>query len=87
MSICKTALRTAAARPLYLFIYTVLISLMGVFIAKSIDVPAQGNVSYGRCEACVAVVDRDGSALSREFASYALGLVMFARYAAQLDAA
>ena len=36
MSTFKTALRMALAHPLYLLIYTVFISLMGVFIAASV---------------------------------------------------
>ncbi len=37
MSTFKTALRMALAHPLYLLIYTVFISLMGVFIAASVS--------------------------------------------------
>lgn len=37
MSTFKTALRMALAHPLYLLIYTVFISLLGVFIAASVS--------------------------------------------------
>ena len=37
MSTFKTALRMALAHPFYLLIYTVFISLMGVFIAASVS--------------------------------------------------
>ena len=37
MSTFKTALRMALAHPFYLLIYTVFISLMGVFIAATVD--------------------------------------------------
>ena len=43
MSTFKTALRMALAHPLYLLIYTVFISLMGVFIAASVS----WNSSHG----------------------------------------
>ncbi len=78
MSTFKAALRVAAAHPLYIVIYTVFVSLMGVFVALSVasgspdgpaDVPAQGS-AYEPYGAKVAVVDRDGSALSRALGDY-----------------
>lgn len=78
MSTFKTALRVAAAHPLYIVIYTVFVSLMGVFVALSVasgspdgpaDAPAQGS-AYEPYGAKVAVVDRDGSALSRALGDY-----------------
>ncbi len=72
MSTFKAALRVAAAHPLYIIIYTVVVSLMGAFIAQMVGaVPgtSAGEV-YEPYAASVAVVDRDGSALSRSFARY-----------------
>ena len=78
MSTFKAALRVAAAHPLYIVIYTVFVSLMGVFVALSVasgspdgpaDAPAQGS-AYEPYGAKVAVVDRDGSALSRALGDY-----------------
>ena len=65
MSTFKTALRIALAHPLYLLIYTVFISLMGVFIAASVSWNSSQLTEYKPYDANVIVVDRDGSDLSR----------------------
>ena len=65
MSTFKTALRMALAHPLYLLIYTVFISLMGVFIAASVSWSSSQLTDYEPYDANVIVVDRDDSALSR----------------------
>ena len=67
MSTFKAVLRVAAAHPLYLLIYTVLISCMGVFVARSAyDTTPQASAdSYEPYSADIAVIDRDGSALSK----------------------
>lgn len=65
MSTFKTALRMALAHPLYLLIYTVFISLMGVFIAASVSWNSSQLTEYKPYDANVIVVDRDGSDLSR----------------------
>ena len=64
MSTFKTALRMALAHPLYLLIYTVFISLMGVFIAASVSWNSSQLTEYKPYDANVIVVDRDGSDLS-----------------------
>lgn len=72
MSTFKAVLRVAAAHPLYLLIYTVLISCMGVFVARaSNDTATQaGADTYEPWSADIAVIDRDGSALSKAFAEH-----------------
>ena len=65
MSTFKTALRMALAHPFYLLIYTVFISLMGVFIAASVSWNSSQFTEYKPYDANVIVVDRDDSDLSR----------------------
>ena len=65
MSTFKTALRMALAHPFYLLIYTVFISLMGVFIAASVSWNSSQLTEYKSYDANVIVVDRDDSDLSR----------------------
>ena len=65
MSTFKTALRMALAHPLYLLIYTVFISFMGVFIAASVSWNSSQLTEYKPYDANVIVVDRDDSDLSR----------------------
>lgn len=64
MSTFKTALRMALAHPFYLLIYTVFISLMGVFIAASVSWNSSQLTEYEPYDANVIVVDRDDSDLS-----------------------
>lgn len=73
MSTFKAALRVAAAHPFYIVIYTVVVSLMGAFIALMVadgGTPAAAEASYQPYAARVAMVDRDGSELSRALARY-----------------
>ncbi len=65
MSTFKTALRMALAHPFYLLIYTVFISLMGVFIAASVSWNSSQLTEYEPYDTNVIVVDRDNSDLSR----------------------
>ena len=73
MSTFKTALRMALAHPFYLLIYTVFISLMGVFIAASVSWNSSQLTEYKPYDANVIVVDRDDSDLSRALTKH-LGL-------------
>lgn len=65
MSTFKTALRMALAHPFYLLIYTVFISLMGVFIAASVSWNSSQLTEYKPYDTNVIVIDRDDSDLSR----------------------
>ena len=59
MSTFKTALRMALAHPFYLLIYTVFISLMGVFIAASVSWNSSQLTEYKPYDTNVIVVERD----------------------------
>ena len=61
MSTFKTALRMALAHPFYLLIYTVFISLMGVFIAASVSWNSSQLTEYKPYDTNVIVVDRDAA--------------------------
>ena len=65
MSTFKTALRMALAHPFYLLIYTVFISLMGVFIAASVSWNSSQLTEYKPYDTNVIVIDREDSDLSR----------------------
>lgn len=70
MSICKVALSIATRHPIYLGVYVVFLSLMGVFLAIG-SVPAEeGETTYAAERARIAVIDRDASDLSRALAAY-----------------
>ena len=71
MSTFRTALRVVAAHPIYLALYVVMLSLMGVLVLGDIDAAASADAgSYEAYPARVAVVDRDGSALSGALAAW-----------------
>lgn len=72
MSTFRTALRVVAAHPIYLALYVVMLSLMGVLVLGDIDAAASADAgSYETYPARAAVVDRDGSALSGALAAWA----------------
>lgn len=74
MSTFRAALRVAAAHPLYVVIYTVFVSLMGAFIALSMGASdAATATAYEPYPAAVAIVDRDGSDVSRAFVDHMAG--------------
>lgn len=71
MSTFRTALRVVAGHPIYLVLYVVFLSLMGVFVVGDMGVATSGEKGgYAAYEARVAVVDRDGSALSDALAAW-----------------
>ena len=63
------ALRILWAHRIYLLIYLVVMSLMGVFVASQ-SIPPTTDGSMPEAPAAVAVIDRDGSAVSRGLAAY-----------------
>lgn len=72
MSTFRTALRVVAGHPIYLAIYVVFLSLMGVFVVGDMGTATAGEKDgYAAYEARVAVVDRDGTALSGALAAWA----------------
>lgn len=70
MSTFRSALRVAWRHPVYLVSYLAILSLMGVLVANQV---AAAPSSYEPVRASVAVVDEDGSDLSRALASWAGG--------------
>ena len=82
MSTFKTALRMALAHPLYLLIYTVFISLMGVFIAASVSWNSSQLTEYKPYDANVIVVDRDDSDLSRALTKHLVRALSWSRASA-----
>ena len=71
MSTFRAALRVALAHPLYLVVYTVFVSLMGAFIALSMGTSTpDAATTYEPYPATVAIVDRDGSDVSRAFVDH-----------------
>lgn len=70
MSTFRSALRVAWRHPVYLISYLAILSLMGVLVANQV---AAAPSSYEPVRASVAVVDEDGSDLSRALASWAGG--------------
>ena len=74
MSTFRSALRVAWRHPVYLVSYLAIVSLMGVLVGRLVaDQAAAVPSSYEPVRASVAVVDEDGSDLSRSFASWAGG--------------
>ena len=74
MSTFRSALRVAWRHPVYLVSYLAIVSLMGVLVGRLVaDQAAAAPSSYEPVRASVAVVDEDGSDLSRAFASWAGG--------------
>lgn len=74
MSTFRSALRVAWRHPVYLVSYLAILSLMGVLVGRLVaDQAAAAPSSYEPVRASVAVVDEDGSNLSRALASWAGG--------------
>ena len=74
MSTFRSALRVAWRHPVYLVSYLAIVSLIGVLVGRLVaDQAAAAPSSYEPVRASVAVVDEDGSDLSRAFASWAGG--------------
>lgn len=74
MSTFRSALRVAWRHPVYLVSYLAIVSLMGVLVGRLVaDQAVAVPSSYEPVRASVAVVDEDGSDLSRAFASWAGG--------------
>ncbi len=72
MSTFRSALRVAWRHPVYLVSYLAILSLMGVLVGRLVaDQAAAAPSSYEPVRASVAVVDEDGSDLSRALASWA----------------
>lgn len=74
MSTFRSALRVAWRHPVYLVSYLAMLSLMSVLVGRLVaDQAAAAPSSYEPVRASVAVVDEDGSDLSRALVSWAGG--------------
>ena len=74
MSTFRSALRVAWRHPVYLVSYLAILSLMSVLVGRLVaDQAAAAPSSYEPVRASVAVVDEDGSDLSRALAYWAGG--------------
>ena len=70
MQVFKAALKTFFRHPIYLIIYVVWLSFMGLFMGMSVnDVPSEEYLERPN----VAVIDRDGGELSKGLTSFVLG--------------
>lgn len=69
MQVFKAALRIVSNHPVYLLVYVGFLSLMGVFIAGSINIGGNEG-EYLASKTPFAVIDRDGSDLSRGLVSF-----------------
>lgn len=70
MSTCKAALRVVLQHPVYVVIYLVFLSFMGVFVVQSMIGDESESSEFVGFEATVAVVDRDGSIISRALSDH-----------------
>lgn len=70
MQVFKVAVRTVLRHPLYLLVYAVGLSLMGVLMASSLSFGEGEDGQFNAFQTKFSVIDRDGSDLSRGLASY-----------------
>lgn len=71
MSAFRTALRIVTRHPVYLVIYVVFLSMMGVLVVGQVRAQfPEGATAYEPYRARVCVADRDGSTLSSALASW-----------------
>lgn len=68
MTTFRTSMRIAAGHRLYILIYLLVLSQIGLLTGLAMG--SQGNAALSDERANVAVIDRDGSVLSRGIASY-----------------
>lgn len=70
MRVFRASLAVAFGHPVYLAIYVVFLSLLGVLLSCGVDYVDEAALGFERERACVAVVDRDGTELSRALGRY-----------------
>ena len=71
MNIVKNALRIAARHPIYLTAYLAILTVMGVLLGQLVASDSASSDGYEPARANVAVIDRDGSQVSRAFKAWA----------------
>lgn len=74
MRICKSVFGIALAHPIYLGVYVVFLSLLGIFLTGGSTYVDTAGTTYVAEPANLAVVDRDGSALSQALEAYLAGM-------------
>lgn len=70
MQVFKTAVKTVFRHPLYLLVYTVFLSMMGILMASSLPFGEGEDAQFAQFQTKFSVIDRDGSDLSRGLTSY-----------------
>ena len=70
MQVFKTAVKTVLRHPMYLLVYAVFLSFMGVFIASGLTFGGLDDSEYTPYETKYSVIDRDGSAFSQGLAAF-----------------
>lgn len=69
MQVFKTAIRIVLGRPVYLLVYVIFLSLLGVFVTGGVTTGA-GDGEYAATKTPFAVIDRDDSELSESLTSF-----------------
>lgn len=70
MQVFKAAVKTVFRHPLYLLIYTVFLSMMGILMASSLPFGEGDDAQFAQFQTKFSVIDRDGSDLSRGLTAY-----------------
>lgn len=69
MQVFKTAIRIVLSRPVYLLVYVIFLSMLGVFITGGINISTEDG-EYAATKTPFAVVDRDDSELSESLTAF-----------------
>lgn len=70
MQVFKAAVKTIFRHPLYLLVYTVLLSIMGVLMASSLSFGEGEDTQFAQFQTKFSIIDRDGSDLSQGLTAY-----------------
>lgn len=70
MQVFKTAVKTVFRHPIYLLVYTVFLSMMGILMASSLPFGEGEDAQFAQFQTKFSVIDRDGSDLSRGLTTY-----------------
>lgn len=70
MQVFKTAVKTVLRHPMYLIVYAVVLSFMGVLIASGLSFGGSDEGEYTPHETKYSVIDRDDSAFSRGLTAF-----------------
>lgn len=70
MQVFKAAVKTIFRHPLYLLVYTVLLSMMGVLMASSLSFGEGEDTQFAQFQTKFSIIDRDGSDLSQGLTAY-----------------